>query len=271
MALQFLPLIIGAALTAGSAIMRNRAMQQADNAQMRILQQQRQAFAEQRAMTERRQAQLAEQLRQDEALRERGRAEYQQALQNQAPEGAQATLDAEKVRMADLIAPEQSVGDLNASVNAFLTGKTQPEGAGEVQTDGMKVVNQAGITDDLSSRLKALGTLTAYDTAGAIGDRDLGQRGTMVGFYGNERKQGEDAYQRRMNVLRSGEQAMGAAGEALGNQVVNVDTRLADLLGGVGQMGMMYGMGGFGGFGGTSNMTGPFTNLNGFNIRLPGA
>lgn len=213
----------------------------ADQQQAAIVNRQRQQAAEQRAMTERRQAWLSQQMQQDEALRRQGQKSVDNTMDQMSAEATKKGLGQETSRLADTLggdtqqAQERVAQDISAATMTA-PGKDVAQVLGDDRAAKAKMFGA-----DAAKRMSALAANTAYDTFGQKQNIQLARGADALGLTANFRRGTMDAYQRQMQTLMGGEQAAGAAVNALGNQYVPLDTRMGDIISGVGNMALMYG------------------------------
>ena len=71
----------------------------------------------------------------------------------------------------------------------------------------------------------------------------MGRGADALGLTAALRRGNRAAYDRQMKTLMQGEQAGNAATNALGDQYIPLDTRLGDVISGVGNIALSYGAG----------------------------
>ena len=227
---------IGAGVNAGMA-------QQADRKQATITNRQRQQAAETRAMMERRQAWLSQQMNQDEALI---RAGEDQLYENMKAMGDQATrkgIEQETTRLSDVLGGDKAQAQTRVGQDISAATMTSPgKDVAQVFADD-KASKAQMFGADAARRIQALAANTAYDTFGQKQAIQMGRGADALGLTAALRRGNRAAYDRQMQTLMQGEQAGNAATNALGDQYIPLDTRLGDVISGVGNIALSYGAG----------------------------
>jgi hypothetical protein len=227
--------IVGAGVNAGMA-------SQASDRQAAIINRQRLQAQDARAMAERRQAWLAKQMEQDDAMRQKGVETVNKTMEGQSAEATKAGLKAETQRLSDVLTPDNAKGVI---ANEMSTA-TNSNGVGNV--GGNVLIDDRASKADMFGKnaqmqLGALAKNMAYDTFGQKQAISLARGADQLGFIQNLRKGNRDAYERQMRTLMSGEDAANAATNSLSNYQIPLDTRIGDTISGLGGVALQYGMG----------------------------
>lgn len=243
--MAFTPLDLAIVLVGAREQARAIEMQQAEA--NRVAQQQldytrRQGEAldmQRRAMMER-QDMFRRQRAEDMALRERQRQLQAEAEQRFGPDSLTDELNAEQARLADIIAPPSSVGDINASAAAITSGSSNGLSGTMFEDTLSEQTAKAG--DAYTREAGALADLTAFGTVGKQQNIDMDLFGTNMDALGGLRRGLESAYDQWSTVQGSREDALGAAADIWANAPIYSDNTAAQNRGTLGTLMAMYGL-----------------------------